>query len=81
MGSLYNICGAKMAQVKTVDPLGRLLKFGEVCSEIGLSRGMIYRLINNGQNPFPKPIKIGNALRWSLIEIIERKIKALGERD
>ncbi len=65
----------------SADPVGRLLKISDVCFEIGLSRAMIYRLINNEQNPFPKPIKIGNASRWSLIEIIEWKIKALAERD
>ncbi len=66
---------------ESTDPVGRLLKISDVCSEIGLSRAMIYRLIANAKNPFPKPIKIGNASRWSLVEIIEWKKKALAERD
>ncbi len=63
------------------DPVGRLLKIADVCSETGLSRAMIYRLMAETQNPFPKPIKIGKASRWSLVEIIEWKMKALAERD
>lgn len=63
------------------DPVGRLLKISEVCSEVGLSRAMIYRLISTPENPFPKPIKFGNASRWSLVEIIEWKKRALAERD
>jgi predicted DNA-binding transcriptional regulator AlpA len=63
------------------DPVGPLLKISDVCAEIGLSRAMIYRLIQNASNPFPKPIKFGNASRWSLIEIIEWKKKALAARD
>lgn len=41
---------------------------------------MVYRLITDAKNPFPKPIKIGNASRWSLIEIIEWKKRALSKR-
>lgn len=63
------------------DPVGRMLRIGAVCSEIGLSRAMIYRLMTDTRNPFPKPIKVGNASRWSLVEIIEWKKKALAERD
>ena len=63
------------------DPVGPLLKISDVCLETGLSRAMIYRLIKDALNPFPKPIKIGNASRWSLIEVIEWKKKALAERD
>lgn len=63
------------------DPVGRLLTIKEVCDEIGLSRAMVYRLVGYFENPLPKPIKIGNASRWSLVEIIEWKKKALAERD
>ena len=63
------------------DPVGRMLRIGAVCSEIGLSRAMIYRLMTDARNPFPKPIKVGKASRWSLVEIIEWKKKALAERD
>ena len=62
------------------DPVGRLLKISDVCLEVGLSRAMVYRLITDAKNPFPKPIKIGNASRWSLIEIIEWKKRALSKR-
>lgn len=68
--------------VKAIDdPVGRLLTVKEVCNEIGLSRAMIYRIIASPSNSFPRSIKIGNALRWSIVEIIEWKIKALSERD
>ena len=63
------------------DPVGRLLRIADVCTETGISRAMIYRLMTDARNPFPKPIKIGNASRWSLVEIIEWKTKALAERD
>ena len=62
------------------DPVGRLLKISDVCLEVGLSRAMVYRLTNDAEHPFPKPIKIGNASRWSLIEIIEWKKRALSKR-
>ena len=63
------------------DPVGRLLKIADVCAETGLSRAMIYRLMADARNPFPRPLKIGNASRWSLVEIIKWKTKALAERD
>ena len=64
-----------------IDPVGRLLKIGAVCSEVGLSRAMIYRLMTDKRNPFPKPVKFGSASRWSLVEIIEWKKRALAKRD
>ncbi len=63
------------------DPVGRLLKIGAVCAETGLSRATIYRLMAETRNPFPKPLKIGTSSRWSFVEIIEWKMRALAERD
>ena len=63
------------------DPVGRLLKISEVMNEVGLSRAQIYRLMRDRKNPFPAPIKIGSASRWSTSEIIGWKQKALDNRD
>ncbi len=84
--SSNSLTGGSTGDVNTVirdlhDPVGRLLKIADVCAETGLSRAMIYRLMTDARNPFPKPIKFGNASRWSLVEIIEWKAKALQHRN
>ena len=63
------------------DPIGRFLKIQEVCVETGLSRATIYRCIQNKNNPFPKPVKVGNASRWAMCEVIEWKKRVLKQRD
>ena len=40
------------------------LKF--ICEKTGLSRAFIYKLMSNEQ--FPKPLQLGRASRWYLIE-------------
>ena len=63
------------------DPVGRLLKISEVCNEVGLSRASIYRLMTARHRPFPKPLKIGFASRWALVEINAWKAATLADRD
>lgn len=63
------------------DPVGRLLKISEVCNEIGLSRASIYRLMAARDRPFPKPLKIGFASRWALVEVNAWKAAMLQDRD
>ena len=58
------------------DPVGRLLTVKEVGAEIGLSRAMIYRQMSAVENPLPSPIKFGMASRWSIVEIINWKVRA-----
>lgn len=63
------------------DPVGQLMTIRDVVAEVRLSRAMIYRSMNDRANPFPKPIKFGNASRWSSIEIVAWKKRAIARRD
>ena len=62
------------------DPVGRLLRIGEVMREVALSRAQIYRLIKDPDNSFPQPVKIGCASRWSSSEIATWKERLLASR-
>lgn len=64
-----------------MDHVGRLLKISEVMDEVGISRAQIYRLMNDDACPFPHPIKIGSASRWSHVEIIAWKKMMTAVRD
>jgi prophage regulatory protein len=45
-----------------------MIRLGEVCTMVGLSKAHVYTLINRGE--FPKQIKIGpRCVRWSIAEI------------
>ena len=63
------------------DPVGRLMTIKDVMEEVRLSRAMVYRCMQDRDNPFPKPIKIGNASRWAFVEIVSWKQRALAMRD
>ena len=60
---------------------GRFLRISEVMSSVGLRRTMIYRLMKDGRDPFPAPVKIGCASRWAEDEIAAWKLRRLGERE
>ncbi len=51
--------------------LDRLLKINDVCELLGLSRATIYRWMRAKPNPFPLPIKLGGASRWTERQISE----------
>jgi len=70
---------AKEAE-RAPDAVGRLLRIGEVMCEVALSRAQIYRLIKDPDKPFPEPIKIGCASRWSSSEIAAWKQSLLASR-
>ncbi len=55
------------------DPFGRFLKVRDVAASVGLSRAMIYRLMNEGEDPFPAPVKVGSASLWVEKEIVAWK--------
>jgi len=63
-----------------IDPVGRLLTINDVIEEVRLSRAMIYRSMKVRDNPFPKPIKFGKASRWSFVEVVEWKKRAVEMR-
>jgi len=48
--------------------MDKFLTIKEVMSRVGLSRSMIYKLLEHGE--FPRPKKIGRLIRWreSVIE-------------
>ncbi|WP_338341893.1 MULTISPECIES: helix-turn-helix transcriptional regulator [unclassified Shinella] len=45
----------------------RFIDISEVCRLVGLQRSKLYQMIR--ADALPKPIKLGGASRWSLIEI------------
>ena len=46
----------------------RILRVGEVVTEIGVSKSTLYRMVNSGR--FPPPIKVGaRAVGWRRDEI------------
>ncbi|WP_193178050.1 helix-turn-helix transcriptional regulator [Oricola nitratireducens] len=49
----------------------RLLRLDEVMALTGMCRSRIYEQIANGENLFPKPVKIGRASRWPLSEVVD----------
>lgn len=55
-----------------------LLRLNQVLEQVGLSRSMLYLLIQRGE--FPPPVRLAtNASRWPSSEVqdwIEQKIKA-----
>jgi prophage regulatory protein len=62
------------------DPFGRFLKVREVTASVGLSRAMIYRLMREGRDPFPSPIKIGAASVWVEREVVAWKARRVETR-
>ena len=55
------------------DPVGRLFKIGDLCRELSLSRATIYRMLQEPDYNFPRPVKIGMASRWLECDIIAWK--------
>lgn len=65
------------------DPFGRFLKVRDVAASVGLSRAMIYRLMKEGGDPFPAPLKIGSASVWVEREVVAwkaRRVETRGSR-
>jgi prophage regulatory protein len=60
---------------------GRFLRINEVMASVGLRRTMIYRLMKDGRDPFPAPVKIGCASRWAEDEVADWKLRRLEERE
>jgi prophage regulatory protein len=56
-----------------------LLKRTDVERKIGQGRSRIYQMI--GEGAFPRPVRIGGAVRWSAREIDEWIAARLAERD
>ena len=58
----------------------RFLRLPEVVKTIGLSKTTIYRLSNDKNNDFPKPVKLtGRTSAWDAVSIqdwIEKRIAA-----
>ena len=55
-----------------VAPLRQLPRFvgpSAVASALGISRSQVYALVEKGQ--FPKPIRVGQSMRWSEAAIFE----------
>lgn len=50
-------------------PNRRLLKIGEVCAVVGVSRAMIYKSMRRRSAPFPRPVKIGAVSRWPVEDV------------
>ncbi|MFZ5619245.1 MAG: helix-turn-helix transcriptional regulator [Pseudomonadota bacterium] len=68
---------SRYTQVSTspTDEVGRLLRIGEVCKEVGLCKAMIYRCMRLETAPFPRPVKIGHASRWREMDIRRWKLE------
>jgi prophage regulatory protein len=60
---------------------GRFLRINEVMVSVGLRRTMIYRLMKDGRDPFPAPVKLGCASRWAEDEVADWKLRRLEERE
>ena len=73
--------GSRQRSEPAPDPVGRLMTIKDVMDEVKISRAMVYRCMQDRDNPFPKPIKIGNASRWAFAEIVAWKQRALAMRD
>jgi prophage regulatory protein len=58
-----------------IEPRSSFLRIDEVCARVGLSKSSLYRSMNHRQNPFPRPIKLGRASRWSERQIREWTLK------
>lgn len=60
------------------DPTKKLLRIGDVCELVGLSRSMIYKCMKDPEISFPTPLKIGTLSRWDQDEIHEwaRRLRA-----
>jgi len=53
----------------TTEPI--LLSVEGVASALGISKRTVWRLTSTGAGGFPKPIRIGRAVRWSRESLIE----------
>lgn len=62
------------------DPFGRFIRVGEVAKSIGLSRAMIYRLMQDRCDPFPRPVKVGQASLWVEREVVAWKARRVARR-
>jgi prophage regulatory protein len=62
------------------DPFGRFLRVRDVTTSVGLSRAMIYRLMHEGRDPFPSPVKIGAASLWVEREVVAWKARRVETR-
>ncbi len=48
---------------RTTDPSSALIRIDEVSKIIGLARATIYKLLNNPNSKFPRPIKLTDGVR------------------
>jgi prophage regulatory protein len=64
---------------RPVAPNDRLLKLSAVAEKVSLTRAYLYELMADGR--FPKPVRIGAAVRYSEIEVNEWIAERRRERD